>query len=42
MRAGCAYYVLLEQLGTVYSLNNQYAHPVAEQIVTEAFIKSLL
>lgn len=42
VRAGCAYYVLLEQLGTVYSLNNQYAHPVAEQIVTEAFIKSLL
>lgn len=36
-RAGTVYYVLLNALGSVYHVDQQYAHPVSDEVVRRAF-----
>jgi 3-dehydroquinate synthetase len=38
-RAGLVHYVLLNNLGSVYAANNQFAHPVPDDIVKKAFFE---
>lgn len=40
-RAGRVRYVLLNGLGTVYEVNNQFAHPVSDEIVKKAFWETI-
>lgn len=40
-RAGSVHYVLLNGLGTVYQINNQFAHPVSDEMVKKAFWETI-
>lgn len=40
-RAGLVHYVLLNNVGGVYEKNNQFAHPVPDDVVRRAFVDSL-
>lgn len=40
-RAGRVRYVLLNALGTVYEINNQFAHSVSDEIVKKAFLETI-
>ena len=37
-RAGLVHYVLLNDLGSVYEMKNQFAHPVPDEVVRHAFL----
>ncbi len=38
-RAGLVHYVLLNDLGSVYESQNQFAHPVPDEVVKQAFLE---
>ena len=40
-RAGVVHYVLLQELGNVHTLNQQFTHPVSDDIVKNAFLEIL-